>query len=233
MRVPERLVPLVDQGMIDEVVRPLMAGKEAQIWLVIAGGWPCVAKVYKEATERSFHNRADYVEGRRTRNSRSQRAMAKKSRFGREQIEEQWKSAEVDVIYRLRAAGVTVPEPYAFVDGVLLMQLIADESGEPAPRMVDLDFSEEDARWLMDALLREVIKMLLAGVVPRRPLGLQHPDRPVGAGDHRLPAGGGPGDEQQRPAAVRARRGQPGELPVALRPVVEGAAVRAGDLGPL
>jgi RIO kinase 1 len=165
MRVPERLGPLVEQGVIEEVLRPLMAGKEAQIFLVQAGGRVCVAKVYKEANDRSFKHRADYVEGRHSRNSRSERAVAKKSKFGREQMEAAWRSAEVDAIYRLRAAGVRVPEPYEFIDGVLLMELVMDEHGDPAPRLVDVELTEEEALWVLDRLIRDIVKMLCAGLV--------------------------------------------------------------------
>lgn len=165
MRVPSRLEPLVDQGVVEEVLRPLMSGKEADVYLVLAEGEVRVAKIYKEATTRSFKHRAEYTEGRQVRNSRQQRAMERHSRYGREQIEAAWRSAEVDAIYQLRAAGVRVPEPYAFVEGVLVMELIADEYGEPAPRLVDVDFEQEEAEALFQVLIREVVKMLCAGLV--------------------------------------------------------------------
>jgi RIO kinase 1 len=165
MRTPERLVPLIDQGVIEEVVRPLMSGKEAAVYLVVADGKLCVAKVYKEAEHRSFKNRADYIEGRTHKNTRSQRAMQKRSKFGREEIEAAWRSAEVDAIYRLRDAGVRVPEPYAYVDGVLVMELIAGPDGEPAPRLVDLTLTPEEAHALFHQVLREVVRMLCAGLV--------------------------------------------------------------------
>ena len=165
MRVPSSLQPLYDQGVITEVLRPLMAGKEAEVYLVISEGEERVAKVYKQAINRSFKHRSDYTEGRKVRNSRQQRAMNKRSKYGREQIEAEWRSAEVDAIYRLRAAGVRVPEPYDFVDGVLVMELITDDQGEPAPRLVDLEFSRTEAIEVFRTLLREVVKMLCAGVV--------------------------------------------------------------------
>ncbi len=165
MRVPSRLEPLVDQGVIDEVLRPLMSGKEAEVFLVLAGGEQRVAKIYKEAENRSFKQRAEYTEGRRTRNSRGERAMASRSAFGREQEEEAWRTAEVDAIYRLREAGVRVPEPYDFVDGVLVMELISTEDGEPAPRLVDMTFTPAEAKAVFNTLLREVVKMLCAGLV--------------------------------------------------------------------
>jgi RIO kinase 1 len=165
MRVPEHLQALLDEGVIDEVIRPLQSGKEAQIYMVVARGVPCVAKVYKDAQHRSFKNRADYVEGRVGRNTRDQRAMAKKSRFGRKQAEGAWRSAEVDAIYKLKDAGVRVPEPFDFVEGVLIMELVCNERGEPAPRIADVELEHDDADWVFNRLIGEVIRMLCAGVV--------------------------------------------------------------------
>jgi len=165
MRVPERLRPLIDHGVVQEVVRPLMSGKEAAVYLVISEGQERVAKVYKEAQDRSFKHRSDYTEGRRVRNSRQERAMANRSRYGRRSIEAMWRSAEVDAIYRLREADVRVPEPHTFVDGVLVMEMVVDEHGQPAPRLVDVPFERAEARRLFDWLLREVVKMLCAGLV--------------------------------------------------------------------
>lgn len=165
MRTPEALMSLVDYGIIEEVLRPLMSGKEAQIYLVISGGEQRVAKVYKEAQQRNFKNRAEYTEGRKTRNSRDQRAMGKHSRHGKAQDEAAWRSAEVDAIYRLQAAGVRVPVPYNFLDGVLVMELVKDAEGLPAPRLGDLDFDPATAKRIFDHLLAEVVRMLCAGVV--------------------------------------------------------------------
>ncbi|MCA9568808.1 MAG: hypothetical protein KC656_13240, partial [Myxococcales bacterium] len=155
MRVPEALLPLLDGGVIHDVIRPLMSGKEADVFLVEVEGDVMVAKTYKEADNRSFKHRADYTEGRRVKNSRSQRAMAKRSRFGKEEIEAAWRSAEVDVIYRLSSAGVRVPQPYAFVDGVLVMELIRGWDGGPAPRLVDARLTEQEAWDLFHMLLQE------------------------------------------------------------------------------
>jgi len=165
MRVPEALQPLVDQGVVDEVIRPLMSGKEAQVYLVAAQGERRIAKVYKQATQRSFKHRADYTEGRRVRNTRQQRAMNRRSRYGRAQAEAEWRTAEVDAIYKLDAAGVRVPRPFDFVEGVLVMELIADARGEPAPRLVDVPLMRPEAEALFEQLVREVVKMLCAGVV--------------------------------------------------------------------
>ncbi|MCA9534452.1 MAG: hypothetical protein KC593_12260, partial [Myxococcales bacterium] len=165
MNVPPSLLPLVDDGIIEEVLRPLMSGKEAQVFLVRAGGQDRVAKVYKDAQQRSFKHRADYTEGRRTRNTRDQRAMLRRSKHGKAQDEAAWRSTEVDMIYRLRAAGVRVPAPYIFSDGVLVMEFITDEDGFAAPRLGDADLGPDVARQVFEELLQEVIRMLCAGVV--------------------------------------------------------------------
>lgn len=166
MRIPEGLASLVDYGIIERVLRPLMSGKEAQIYLVHSGGEERVAKVYKEAQKRSFKQRAEYTEGRKVRNSRDQRAMSRGSRYGRSQDEAAWRATEVEVIYRLQAAGVRVPVPHHFIDGVLVMELIKDEDGLPAPRLGDLsELSRDEARGIFDELLAHVVRMLAAGVV--------------------------------------------------------------------
>jgi len=165
MRIPESLVTLHDQGIITEVHRPLMSGKEAQIYLVTSADTLCVAKVYKEAQNRSFKHRTTYTEGRKVRNSRDQRAMAKRTKHGREQEEAAWRSTEVDVIYRLHAGGVRVPKPHHFIDGVLVMELITDAEGNPAPRLGDISFEPEAASAIYQRLIREVVRMLCVGVV--------------------------------------------------------------------
>jgi RIO kinase 1 len=165
MKTPECLETLVDHGIIQEVVRPLMSGKEAQIYVVLAGGGECVAKVYKEADQRTFKHRAEYTEGRRTRNSRDRRAVSKRTRHGRKQDEAAWRSTEVDMIYRLRDAGVRVAKPINFVDGVLVMELVQDAQGHPAPRLGDLSFEAKQAREIYRSLIQEVVRMLCAGVV--------------------------------------------------------------------
>jgi RIO kinase 1 len=163
--MPDSLATLVDYGIIQEVVRPLMSGKEAQIYLVISAGEERVAKVYKEAQARTFKHRAEYTEGRKTRNSRDQRAVNKRSRHGRAQDEAAWRSTEVDMIYRLRDAQVRVPEPYEFIDGVLVMELVKDAEGNPAPRLGDLAFEPAQAQDIYDLLITQVVRMLCAGVV--------------------------------------------------------------------
>jgi RIO kinase 1 len=163
--MPETLSSLVDEGIIEEVLRPLMSGKEAQIYLVVAAGREYVAKIYKEAQDRTFKHRTDYTEGRKVRNSRDQRAIDKRSKHGRGQDETAWRSTEVDMIYRLQAAGVRVPAPYQFIDDVLIMELVTGANGEPAPRIGEVKFSPEEATIVFEKLIREVVRMLCAGVV--------------------------------------------------------------------
>lgn len=165
MKTPEALEPLVEYGIIQEVVRPLMSGKEAHVYVVVADGEECVAKVYREADQRSFKHRSDYTEGRRTRNTRDQRAISKRTQHGRRKDEDAWRSTEVEMVYRLRDAGVRVPEPINFVEGVLVMELVRDAEGHAAPRLGDLTFSRSEAREIYHKLLREVVRMLCAGVI--------------------------------------------------------------------
>ena len=165
MKAPKRLQSLIDEGLIDEVVRQLMSGKEATVYVVRCGGETRCAKVYKEATHRSFRQAVDYTENRKVKNTRQARAMAKGTRFGRQSQEAAWQSAEVDALYRLAGAGVRVPKPYNFHDGVLLMELVADAEGNAAPRLNDCRFTPDEARAHHTTLLKEVVRMLCAGVV--------------------------------------------------------------------
>ena len=165
MKPPKRLQTLIEEGLIDTVVRQLMSGKEAMVFVVRCGDETRCAKVYKEATNRSFRQAVDYTENRKVKNSRQARAMAKGTRFGREAQEAAWQSAEVDALYRLADAGVRVPKPYNFFEGVLLMELVTDEHGDAAPRLNDVAFTPEQARAHHATLLVEVVRMLCAGVV--------------------------------------------------------------------
>ncbi|MEO5672891.1 MAG: PA4780 family RIO1-like protein kinase [Ramlibacter sp.] len=165
MKTPARLQSLVDEGLIDSVVRQLMSGKEAMAYVVRCGDETRCAKVYKEATQRSFRQAVDYTENRKVKNSRQARAMAKGTKFGRQSQEAAWQSAEVDALYRLAAAGVRVPKPYNFHEGVLLMELVTDEHGDAAPRMNDVALTADEARAHHAMLLAQVVRMLCAGVV--------------------------------------------------------------------
>ena len=165
MKAPPRLQSLVEEGLIDTVVRQLMSGKEAMVYVVRCGDETRCAKIYKEATNRSFRQAVDYTENRKVKNSRQARAMAKGSKFGRQAQEAAWQSAEVDALYRLAAAGVRVPQPYNFHDGVLLMELVTDAHGDAAPRLNDVAFTQAEALAHHATLIGEVVRMLCAGVV--------------------------------------------------------------------
>jgi len=165
MKIPKRIQPLVDDGLVDEVIRPLMSGKEAAVYLVACGSEIRCAKVYKEADKRGFKQAVQYQEGRKVRNSRRARAMGKGSRFGRSEQESVWQNAEVDALYRLADAGVRVPQPYGCFDGVLLMELITDDEGQVAPRLNDVSMSAEQALEDHAILMRYVVRMLCAGLV--------------------------------------------------------------------
>ncbi len=165
MKAPPRLQALIDEGLIDTVVRQLMSGKEAEVYVVRCGGETRCAKVYKEANARSFRQAVDYTENRKVKNSRQARAMAKGTRYGRQATEAAWQSAEVDALYRLAAAGVRVPKPHNFFEGVLLMELVTDALGDAAPRLNDCSFTPEEALAHHATLLGEVLRMLCAGVV--------------------------------------------------------------------
>ncbi|MEJ1339353.1 MAG: RIO1 family regulatory kinase/ATPase, partial [Candidatus Sedimenticola sp. (ex Thyasira tokunagai)] len=165
MKIPKQIQPLIEDGLVDEVIRPLMSGKEATVYVVRCGHEIRCAKAYKEANKRSFKKAVQYREGRKTRNSRRGRAMDKGSKFGRKQQEQAWQTTEVDALYRLARAGVRVPQPYGFFDGVLLMELITDTEGLVAPRLNDISMSAEDARKDHAVLMQYVMRMLCAGLV--------------------------------------------------------------------
>ncbi len=165
MKTPKRIEPLVEEGLVDEVIRQLMSGKEATVYVVRCGSEIRCAKVYKEAQQRNFRQAAAYQEGRKVKNSRQARAMEKGSRYGRKMQEEVWQSAEVDALYRLGAAGVRVPQAYGCFEGVLIMELITDASGDVAPRLHDVPFTEALALDYHARLLHQVVLMLCAGMI--------------------------------------------------------------------
>lgn len=158
-------MPLVEEGLIDTVIRQLMSGKEATVYVVRCGEEIRCAKVYKDAQQRSFRQATSYQEGRKVKNSRQARAMEKGSRYGRQMQEEMWQNAEVDALYRLAAAGVRVPKPYICFEGVLLMELVTDAEGNVAPRLNDVTLSEEQALKYHAQLLHQVVLMLGAGII--------------------------------------------------------------------
>ncbi len=165
MKPPKRIEPLIQDGLVDKVVRQLMSGKEATVYVVRCGAEIRCAKVYKEANKRSFRQSVDYTEGRKVKNSRGARAMEKGTSYGRKAQEEAWQNAEVDALYRLAAAGVRVPRPYNFHEGVLLMELVTDSEGNAAPRLNDLVLTAELAREYHGILIRQVVRMLCAGII--------------------------------------------------------------------
>ena len=165
MKTPQGLQALIDDGVIDEVIRPLKSGKEASVYVVRAGDEIRCAKVYKDMRQRSFQARALYQEGRKVRGSRDARARAKSTRYGRKEQESAWKNTEVDALYRLAAAGVQVPKPYGYFNGVLVMELITDEEGRSAPRLGEVELSPAQAREYHAFLIRQIVRMLCVGLI--------------------------------------------------------------------
>jgi RIO kinase 1 len=165
MKTPAALQPLIDDGVIDEVIRSLKSGKEATVYLVRSGGQVRCAKVYRDMAQRSFQKRAKYQEGRKVRGSRQARAMSKSTRFGRREQEAAWKNAEVDALYKLVAAGVRVPKPYGYFNDTLIMELVTDTAGDPAPRLGELDLAPGIAREYHGFLIQQVVRMLSIGLI--------------------------------------------------------------------
>lgn len=165
MKTPAALQPLIDDGVIDEVIRSLKSGKEATVYLVRSGSHTRCAKVYRDMAQRSFQKRARYQEGRKVRGSRQARAIAKSTRFGRKEQEAAWKNAEVDALYKLVAAGVRVPKPYGYFNDTLIMELVTDATGAPAPRLGEVDLSGETAREHHHFLIHQVVRMLSIGLI--------------------------------------------------------------------
>lgn len=165
MKFPKRIQPLIDDGLVDEVLRQLMSGKEATVYVVRCGSEIRCAKVYKEASQRSFKKAVQYQEGRKGRNSRRTRAMEKGSKFGRDQQEEAWQNAEADALHRLTEAGVRVPKSYGCFDGVLLMELVTDDEGQVAPRLNDVSMTAELAVADHGVIMEYVKLMLCTGII--------------------------------------------------------------------
>ena len=165
MRTPPGLQPLIDDGIIDEVIRSLKSGKEATVYVVRSGSDNRCAKVYRDMTQRSFQQRSQYQEGRKVRGSRQTRAIGKKTRFGRKEAESAWKNAEVNALYQLTAAGVRVPRPYGYFNGVLIMELITDAAGRSAPRLGEVELTAGQAREYHAFLIQQVVRMLCVGLI--------------------------------------------------------------------
>jgi RIO kinase 1 len=165
MKTPPGLQPLIDDGVIDEVLRSLKSGKEATVYTVRTGTQVRCAKVYRDMGQRSFQKRAQYQEGRKVRGSRQARAMAKSTRYGRKEAESAWKNTEVDALYKLAEAGVRVPRPYGYFNDVLVMELVTDASGDPAPRLGEIELTAEVAREYHAFMIRQIVRMLAIGLI--------------------------------------------------------------------
>lgn len=165
MKIPKNILPLIEDGLVDEVLSSLKSGKEATVYLVSSGGEIRCAKVYKDVEKRNFRNQTQYQEGRNERNSRRARAMSKGSSYGRKEQESAWQQTEVEALYLLAAAGVRVPKAYGCFDGVLLMELITDGEGYVAPRLNDVELSAEQAREYHAFLMMEIVRMLCVGII--------------------------------------------------------------------
>lgn len=165
MKIPSRLIPLVEDGIIEEVVAQVKSGKEADVFVVRIGEELRCAKVYKEANNRSFRQAVQYQEGRKVQNSRSARAMSKRTSYGQKEAENSWITAEVEALNKLAAAGLRVPRPFGFFDGVLIMELIVDAEGNPAPRLNDISLSPEDALLYHEELIAQIVRMLCSGII--------------------------------------------------------------------
>jgi len=165
MKTPPGLQPLIDDGVIDEVIRPLKSGKEASVYVVRSGDEIRCAKVYKDMAQRSFQARVQYQEGRKVRGSRQARAIGKATKFGRKEQESAWKNTEVDALYQLSAAHVRVPQPFGFFNGVLVMELVTDSDGHSAPRLGEVELEPDQARGYFRFLIRQVVRMLCLGLI--------------------------------------------------------------------
>jgi len=165
MKTPHALQVLIDDGVIDAVLRPLKSGKEASVYVVRSHDEVRCAKVYKDMATRSFKQRTQYQEGRKVRGSREARAVGKASKYGRKQQEVAWKNTEVDALYQLREAGVRVPKPHGYFHGVLVMELVTDAEGYSAPRLCEVELSAVQALAFHAVLMRQVVRMLCCGLI--------------------------------------------------------------------
>lgn len=165
MKTPKALLPLLDDGVIDTVVSQLQSGKEATVYIVTSGSKTRCAKVYKHSQQRSFHKAAEYTEGRKARGSRNARAAGKHTQYGRKVQESEWKNAEVNALYKLYGADVRVPQPFGVFDGVLLMELVLDANGNPAPRLGEIEMTAAQAVEWHALMIQQVVRMLCSGLI--------------------------------------------------------------------
>ena len=231
MKTPPGLQPLIDDGVIDEVLRSLKSGKEATVYTVRTGDQIRCAKVYRDMGQRSFQKRAQYQEGRKVRGSRQARAMAKSTRFGRKEAESAWKNTEVDALYKLVEAGVRVPKPFGYFNDTLVMELVTDATGDPAPRLGEVDLSPDTAREYHAFLIRQIVRMLSIGLIHGDLSEFNVLVDAVGSGDHRPAAGGKCGGQQRGFRDAGARREQHPRHAGTLCARVVRDRIRARDLG--
>ena len=156
---------LLSEGILDEVLGRLKSGKEAEVFRVVYRGQVVAAKVYKDRIQRSFQHNVAYKEGRKVRNSRTQRAIDKGSRFGRDEAEDAWKSSEAGTLQLLHRQGVRVPTPVLFYEGVLLMELVLDADGDTAPRLIEAAIEPEQASAIYRDLRGQIIKVLCCDLI--------------------------------------------------------------------
>ena len=134
---------------IDTDLGVFKTGKEADVSLIRRthgdSSVLLAAKQYRDAQHRMFHRDAGYLEGRRMRRTRENRAIATRTTFGRELIAGQWAAAEFAVLSRLWLAGAAVPYPVQLFGTQLMMEFIGDAQGVAAPRLAQLRFSADEA----------------------------------------------------------------------------------------
>jgi RIO kinase 1 len=165
MTPAESIDLLVADGIVDALIQRVKTGKEAEVFIVRKGEEYLAAKVYKERTARNFKNNVTYKEGRQVRNTRDARAMAKGTKYGLELSEADWRHAEHDALLTVAAAGVRVPKPDLFYEGVLLMELVLGSDGQPAPRLIDVPLTRDEAVAHHRDILGQIVGMLTCDLI--------------------------------------------------------------------
>jgi RIO kinase 1 len=160
---------VTEQAAIDTELGVLKTGKEADVFLLERAvpegrGVLMAAKRYRSEEHRSFHRSTTYVEGRRTRNSRDTRALAKKTSHGRNIAAGQWAFAEWEALCRLWTAGVPVPYPVQIDGTEILMEFIDDGDGGAAPRLAQVRPRGELLRSYYDQIRGAMADLARAGI---------------------------------------------------------------------
>jgi RIO kinase 1 len=161
---------VTELAAVDYELGVLKTGKEADVYLLRRGvpgtDRSCLlaAKRYRDATHRQFHRDAGYLEGRRVRDSRVNRAVASRSSFGREAIAGQWASAEFGALVQLYNARVPVPYPVQITGTEVLLEFIGDADGTGAPRLAETrpDLAELSSLW--EQLVEAMTALAVAGL---------------------------------------------------------------------